>query len=424
MDATNDWLERTQWFRDAKFGMFIHWGLYAIPARGEWTQYHERIPADIYANLIHAFNPVDFDADAWVALAKRAGQRYVCVTSKHHEGFCLFDSALTDFKATNSPGGRDYIRDLTEACHRADMPIFYYYSLPDWHHPDAREFSERFDFRFGRPPGQWERYVAYIHGQIRELCTNYGQIAGIWFDMGLHRSPEDWGAEALCAMIRELQPHALINNRTGLPMDYGTPEQYVPVTPQRGGASHGEFDGQDETAWPPPVSRETFFEVCHTMVTGGHGSWGYLAKPRSFHSAERLIRILADTVGKGGNLLLNVGPRPDGTIQPEFVERLEAIGDWLTVNGEAVYGASAGPVAPSLNMTSTRRAGKVYVFCFDWPVPRGVDEQVTSAAVLGSDAPAGVRQEGAALHLDLPADPPDRAAGVVALDVGGEQPRP
>ncbi|MBI3468641.1 MAG: alpha-L-fucosidase [Planctomycetes bacterium] len=252
---------RAEWFQDAKFGLFIHWGLYSVLGRGEWVQDVEQIPVSEYEKLARQFNPAKFDVAEWVALARRAGQKYVVITTKHHDGFCLFDSKLTDYDVMSTPFGRDVIKELTDECHRQGMRIGYYYSIMDWHHPDylpRRSWEQRKgDAKFRSADGaDFDRYLEYMRGQIRELLTNYGKIDILWFDGGWERTSEEDRAKfaEILQMARDLQPEILINDRSNVSGDFVTPEQYVPATGVVGA------DGQ-------PL----LFEVCMTMTTG-HGS--------------------------------------------------------------------------------------------------------------------------------------------------------
>lgn len=321
-DASGSWEERTRWFREAKYGLFVHWGLYALPGRGEWIMYKEKIPIGEYERLAGRFKPGAFDPDAWVALAREAGMKYITFTSKHHDGFCTFDSALTDYTSAKRAAGRDLCAELAGACGRAGMPLFFYHSLPDWHHPDAADvLPGKFDFTMGRAKGEWSRYVDYLHGQVRELCTNYGRVAGIWFDMGAHWGPEHWRAEELCSAIRELQPAALINNRTGSPEDFGTPEEYIPGSAAEGAGTTGISGERAAAGAASPSGRESFFEVCLTTTKGAKaGNWGYNPEPTEIMSADAVLANLRKINGLGGNLLLNVGPDPEGRV-PDAVAR-------------------------------------------------------------------------------------------------------
>jgi len=333
---------RLKWWRQARFGMFVHWG--PVSLKGTeigWSRVGIRrdlgrsketgsIPAEVYDNLYKQFNPVKFNADEWVRIAKAAGMKYFVFTTKHHDGFSMFDSKLNDYKITNSPFKRDVVAELAEACHKAGLPLGFYYSPPDWHHPDY--FTENH-----------ARYIKYLHGQVRELCTNYGKVDIIWFD-GLGRKPKYWDAERLCKMIHELQPHALINNRCGLPGDYETPEQRVGVM------------RKDGRPW----------ETCMTL--GDQWAW----KPKdNIKSFKRCIQTLVRVAGGDGNFLFNVGPMPDGRIEPRQVKRLQEMGEWLAKYGESIYGTRGGPFlgqcCSAIDCMSTRKGNRIYVHILDWP---------------------------------------------------------
>ncbi|HOW18936.1 MAG TPA: alpha-L-fucosidase, partial [Phycisphaerae bacterium] len=327
--------DRMQWFRDDKFGLFIHWGPVSLkgteigwsrggPRNGRKDAKTGEIPVEVYDNLYKEFNPTAFNANEWVAIARAAGMKYLVFTTKHHDGFCEFDSKLTDYKITNSPFGRDVVAELAKACHANGMRLGFYYSPPDWHHPDYRTANHA-------------RYIEYMHGQIRELLSNYGKVDVMWFD-GLGGTAKDWDSERLFAMIHRLQPDILINNRCGLPGDYDTPEQKI-----------GEY--RTDRAW----------ETCMTL--GRQWAW----KPDDqIKSLKECIHILARTVGGDGNLLLNVGPMPDGRIEPRQVERLKEIGEWLGKYGESIYRTRGGPFRPGPWGASTYRGNTVYLHILAW----------------------------------------------------------
>jgi alpha-L-fucosidase len=326
---------RMQWWRDDKFGLFIHWG--PVSLKGTeigWSRAGERrgrkdkdsgtIPVDVYDNLYKEFNPTRFNADEWVGIARAAGMKYLVFTTKHHDGFCEFDSKLTDYKITNSPFHRDVLADLAKACHRNGLRLGFYYSPPDWHHPDYRTADHA-------------KYIEYMHGQIRELLSNYGKVDVLWFD-GLKGTATDWDSENLFAMIHKLQPDIIVNNRGGLPGDYDTPEKKI-----------GAF--RTDRAW----------ETCMTLGT----QWAW--KPDDqIKSLKDCIHILVRTVGGDGNLLLNVGPMPDGRIEPRQVERLKEIGEWLSRYGESIYRTRGGPFRPGPWGASTYRGNAIYVHILAW----------------------------------------------------------
>jgi len=360
-----------QWWREAKFGLFIHWGPVSLKGTEiSWSRARRGrrrgrgpIPVEVYDNLYKQFNPVKFDARQWVAIAKAAGMKYLVFTTKHHDGFCMFDTKLTDYKITNSPFGRDVVKELADACHEAKFRLGFYYSPPDWHHPDYRTANHA-------------RYIEYLHGQIRELCSNYGRLDILWFD-GLGGKATDWDAERLFKMIRTLQPHIIINNRCGLPGDFDTPEQRI-----------GRF--QTNRPW----------ESCITI--GRQWAW----KPNDrLKSLKQCIDILVRCVGGDGNLLLNVGPMPTGEIEPRQVARLKEIGAWLARYGESIYGTRGGPFPPAAWGAATHKGNKIYVHVLRWPdgplTLSPISARVTSAAVLTGGA-AEVAQTDKAITINVP----------------------
>ncbi len=390
---------RLEWFREAKFGMFIHWGVYSVLGRGEWVMYHEKIPIPEYEKLYVQFNPTQYDPDAWVSLAKEAGMRYICITTKHHDGFCMFDSDLTDYDAMSTPAKRDFIGDLVGACRRKNMPILFYYSLLDWHHP---HYAPRPPW-VEDPPGhqrKFEKYLEYMFGQIEELCKKY-RPDGIWFDGGWEHAPVDWRAEKLLELIWRILPKAIVNDRTGLPGDYSTPEQYVPAGPLR-------------------VGRERrFWETCMTI----NNNWGYHAQDHQHKSVRQLIQTLVDIVSKGGNFLLNVGPMPTGQIQEEHVVRLQQMGAWLKENGEAIYGAEPSPflTLPAPIGGCTVKGKTLFLHFFDYPTEPvtlwGLKTKVQNVAFLRRKGKIRYRQEGLTLTLSLPPVVPDPYSTVVRVDL-------
>lgn len=339
MDLVLDRTRRTEWFRNDRFGLFIHWGLYSIPARGEWVRSSERMSIEDYQQYFHEFRAERYDPKAWAAAAKAAGAKYAVLTAKHHDGFCLFDSALTDYKATNTPAGRDLVREYVEAFRAAGLKVGLYYSLLDWHHPGYPHFGDRHHpmrdhegYR-GREH-DFASYLDYMHGQVRELCSNYGQIDILWFDFSYDQmAGEKWRASDLLRMVKRLQPQVIIDNRLEASGenagsmrerqpnfyagDFASPEQIVPPT---GIVDHAG----NSLPW----------EACVTI----NDNWGYAAADRNFKSAELIIRKLVECVSKNGNLILNVGPNAKGEIPRESLALLTEIGEWMRQNGESIYG--------------------------------------------------------------------------------------
>jgi alpha-L-fucosidase len=420
---------RMAWWRKARFGMFIHWGLYAIPAgewkgkpvntAGEWIMFGAKIPVSEYEPLRKQFNPVKFDPRQWVQIAKNAGMKYVVITTKHHDGFCLFDSKLTDYDVMSTPFRRDIMKELSEAVRAAGLKMCWYHSILDWHHPDYLP-------RGAGSPRPWDtrptegadfnRYIDYMKGQLRELLTNYGPIGVLWFDGGWEHTPKELHATEVVQMMRGIQPDLIINNRINLPLDFDTPEQSIPAT---------GIPGRD-------------WETCMTM----NDTWGFKKNDHNWKSTETLLRNLIDIVSKGGNYLLNVGPTAEGEIPPESVQRLEAMGRWLAVNGEAIYGTTASPFPRLAWGRCTQKSGpgtsvpgrpfdlKLFLHVFDWPdngkllVP-GLKNKVKKAYLL-ADAVNNAKAEllettssDDGVTVELPAEAPDKIASVVVLEIEG-----
>ena len=359
--------QRMAWWRDAKFGMFIHWGLYAVPAgewkgkqihsTGEWIMNSARIPIPEYELLAKQFNPVKFDADQWVQIAKNAGVKYIVITSKHHDGFCLWDSKVTKYDIVDAtPFKRDVLGELAEACRRQGIRLCFYHSITDWHHPDAQGPNyPTYDTARKRNP-LFPRYVnKYLKPQIKELLTRYGNIGVLWFDGDWIPEWTEPQGRDMYNFVRGLQPNIIINNRVskgrkgmkGLTEkgyfagDFGTPEQEIPNT---------GLPGED-------------WESCMTM----NDTWGYKKNDHNWKSSEDLLHKLVEIASKGGNFLLNVGPAAEGLIPQPSVERLQTIGDWLKVNGESIYGTTASPFEKLSWGRCTQKPGKLYLHVFDWP---------------------------------------------------------
>lgn len=391
--------DRTAWFREAKFGMFIHWGPYSQASveaswpimRPERKHTGEISEAD-YRALARTFNPVKYDPREWVRLARSAGQRYMVFTSKHHDGFAMFDSAYSDYSIAHTPYKKDVAAMLAEACREAGMPLGFYYSPPDMNHPGFRDTSRPASANWRGEPTrpEWPLYLNFMELQLRELLTRYGDVAILWFDgLGNQRA---YDPHRMHRVVRELQPRTLVNNRVGLPGDYETPEQTVPKARPGG-----------------------LFEVCMTI----NGTWGYNRNDHRYKSATQLIHTLVDVVSKGGNFLLNVGPTPEGLIQPEFAERLETMGKWLKVNGEAIYGATHGPLQDLPFGRTTAKNGTVYLHIFGWPGGEvrlsGMAGRAASVTLLAGGAALPFRQDGGTLTIRLPSSAPDPHATVLAI---------
>jgi len=405
-EPTAENLAAREWFRDAKFGLFVHWGIYSVLGAGEWVMEVRGIPASDYEKVATFFDPEAFDAADWVALAKDAGMRYVTVTAKHHDGFAMFDSGVSDWDIVDrTRHGRDVIGALAEECRKQGLRLFVYYSQLDWHHPDYFPHGQT-GHASGRPEdGTWDRYLDFMDAQLRELLTNYGDLGGVWFDGMWDRPDADWRLARMYGLIHALQPQALIgsnHHRAPLPgEDFQMFEKDLP------GANTAGFN----TTVVSPLPLETAETI--------NGSWGFNLADRSHKSAWELIRYLVRAAGADANLLLNVGPMPDGRIQPEHAELLREVGAWLGRYGTAVYGTRGGPLAPAPWGVTTRRADTVFVHVLDWDAPilalPELPGRVRSARLLRTGQPVPVEEIEGGLVLRLPARAEGTVDEVVAL---------
>ncbi|GAC1703162.1 MAG: hypothetical protein NVS9B4_10410 [Candidatus Acidiferrum sp.] len=414
--------DRTAWYRQAKFGMFIHWGPYSLASveaswpimrPGTWG-----ITEAEYRDLPNRFNPEKFDPHAFVDLARSAGQQYMVFTTKHHDGFCMFDSSYTDYKITKTPYGKDIVAMLSAAAKQADMPLGFYYSPPDMHHTAFRETSKLAKENWHGEPTrpEWPLYLDYMQLQLTELLTGYGPVALIWFD-GLN-AQKKYGGVRFLDLIRRLQPATLINDRIGVPGDYQTPEQFIPnAIPTKDVVISG-IDSKLQEKLKPTVPKPEDFQLWETCMTINN-TWAYNMHDHAYKSAQFLIRALVEVASRGGNFLLNVGPQPDGVIQPEFQERLRAMGDWLAINGDSIYGTTYGPIQRVPSARTTAKGKNVFVHVFDWPSASleldGLDAKVISARLLANGQPLKYNQSERKLQINLPAQAPDPNVSVIGL---------
>ena len=383
-------------FEDAKLGLFLHWGVYALLGKGEWVMQRAKLPVAEYEKLPPRFNPTEFDADALVKTAKATGARYVVFAAKHHDGFCMFDSKLTRYDIVDAaPFAKDAVKAFADACHTHDLPLFVYYSLIDWHHTDYAPAGAtgRALGRGGK--GDWNRYVAYYQGQLRELCTQYGPIGGIWLDGVWDRPGDHWDLDATERLIHALQPGALVasDHQQG-----PGPREELQVFKQA--LSNQKQAGSRDAAPARGLARQT----CLSM----NGSRGYNATDRRWKTPEELIKTLVTAAGRGTNLLLTVGLRPDGALGREPTERLRALGEWLQVHGESVYETRPGPVPPQRWGVSTARVVSGMSVAFLHVLEPGVPVELPESFVgfaprlLGRTDPLGVRQSAGRLVIELP----------------------
>ena len=357
---------RVQWFREARFGMFIHWGLYSIPARGEWVRSDEQMPESEYMPYFDEFNPRDYNPRAWAKAAKEAGMQYVVLTAKHHDGFCLFDSQYTDFKSTNTKLGRDIVRDFVEAVRAEGLRVGLYFTLIDWHHPDYPHYGDRYHPMRNHPEcsnenRDFNRYLEYMFNQAREICSNYGKLDLLWFDFSYdHMRGETWKATEFMEMVRSLQPNVIIDNRLEVSGEgFGSLHDCRP-TPY-----HGDFVTPEKFIPPQGIldveGNPMLWEVCATM----NNNWGFNGTDPFYKPASMLIKKLVECVSKGGNLLLNVGPDARGKFPPQSVEILREIGAWMKDNSQSIYGCGkAGMEKPDAGHI-TRKGNKLYYHLFE-----------------------------------------------------------
>ncbi|GAA0534293.1 alpha-L-fucosidase [Chitinophaga japonensis] len=427
--------QHMQWWRDARFGMFIHWGVYAVPAgvynghpvnrASEWIMNRAKIPVAVYQQYAQSFNPVKYDPDAWVKLAKEAGMKYIVITAKHHDGFALFRTSASKWNVVDAtPYGKDLLEPLAAACRKYGIKLGFYYSqAQDWNNPGgaaarkvaaegwANPDSAKIDAYTRAHSGHWDpaqstrpmdEYIDQVAvPQVRELLTNYGDLGVLWWDTPTHMT--DAYAKKLQALLA-LQSHIITNDRLkrpNFPGDYKTPEQRIP--------GQDELDGRD-------------WETCMTM----NGSWGYKSTDHKWKSTATLVRNLVDIASKGGNYLLNVGPTAEGEFPQESIHALKEIGAWMKVNGEAIYGTQSSPLPPLAWGRCTRKEGKngtiLYLSVFDWPangkltVP-GVEGKVKSARLLVGNVLLKTMMGKDGLVIDLPAEAPEKIASVVKVEV-------
>jgi alpha-L-fucosidase len=419
----------TSWFVHDRFGLFIHWGLYALGARHEWLKHFSQIPDEVYdARYFAHFEPDLYDPRDWADAAARAGMKYFVVTTKHHEGFCLWDSKLTDYKAPNTPCGRDVLRPMVDAFRERGLRVGFYHSLIDWHHPQYlidphigpyREAENRAELNKGRDQ---MKYADYLHGQVRELLTDFGEVDILWCDFSFPqmgpegKGREAWRAEELVELIRELQPRVILNDRMDMPeaADVRTPEQF------------------QLRSWLKVEGKPVVWEACQTFS----GSWGYHRDEASWRSVDELIRTLIDTVSKGGNLLLNVGPTGRGEFDERAWERLTGIGEWMRRHSRSIYGCTQAPdefpCPQDCRLTYNPEKRRIYVHVFAWPYKHlhldGFGDRVEYAQLLNDasevamrglmswqQARAGDQEDRNTLTLRLPDQPPAVTVPVIEL---------
>jgi alpha-L-fucosidase len=381
---------RLQWWHEATFGMFVHWGLYSVLGRHEWVMENEAIPVAEYEKLAARFTPRPNAARDWARLARRAGMKYMVMTTKHHEGFCLFDTATTRYCAPRQAAGRDLVREYVDAARAEGLRVGFYYSLMDWHHPDGARCEKDEPAR--------RRFVDYVHTHVRELMTNYGKVDVLWYDVAWPLDAEGWESRKLNEMVFRLQPEIVVNNRNKLPGDFSTPEQRIEAT-------------SDGRAW----------ESCMTL----NSSWGYQAADDDWKTPRQVVRNLISCARDGGNYLLNIGPRADGSIPERSTEVLDSVGRWLERNGTSIYGTEPCQPRRSNYASFTRKGNRLYMHVHFWPGESlglaGLQAEVKSVRLLASDRPVAFRQDPLRLVLSgLPRTAPDDPVTTLVIDCDRE----
>jgi alpha-L-fucosidase len=403
-DVVADRARRMQWWHQATFGMFIHWGLYSVIGHHEWAMEKEGIPVLDYMRLAKVFKPQPHAARAWAKQAKQAGQKYMVMTTKHHEGFCHWDTRLTDYCSPKQGPGRDLVAEFVEAARGEGLRVGFYYSLMDWHHPDGA--------RCATDDAARERFVEYTHGLVRELMTNYGKIDVLWYDVDWPLNADQWRSKQMNEMVFKLQPDIIVNDRNGLPGDFSTPEQEI-VAAKAG------------RGW----------ETCMTM----NDSWGYNKNDDAWKSTKTIVRNLAECARGGGNYLLNIGPKPDGSIPEESIRILTETGQWMGRNGESIYGAERCHAGWHPYANFSRKGNTLYIHVHFWPAQTlgtqtlefehppvvvaigGMRSKITSARLLASGKPVQFLQDDiAARFVDLPVAAPDQPVTVIESQCDSE----
>ncbi len=399
-----------EWFQDARFGLFIHWGVYSVLGDGEWVMNNQQIPVKAYEKLPAFFNPIDFDAKAWVAIAKAAGMKYIVITSKHHDGFAMWDSKVSDYNIVKkTPYGKDVLKMLSEACKEAGIKLFFYHSQLDWHHPDYFPRGRTGSGYTGRPEsGNWFSYLDYMDSQLKELLTGYGEIGGIWFDGMWDKKDADWRLGKTYKLIHDLQPGALV----------GSNHHVAPFAGEDFQMFEKDLPGHNTTGFAPEQKiGDLPKETCETI----NQSWGFNLKDDQHKSREQLIQYLVKAAGYGANFLLNVGPMPNGRIQPEHTALLQAMGDWLTVYGETIYGTRGGPLTARDWGVTTQKGNTVYVHILNWQdeslIIPSWGKRIKSARLFKDNTPVKFTESEYGITLRVPRDKHDSTDTVVALEL-------
>lgn len=402
-------LENREWFQDAKFGLFIHWGVYSVLGVHEWVMETQSIDKDTYQKVATFFNPTEFDAEEWVLMAKNAGMKYITITSKHHDGFGMFDSKLTDWDITDrTVYGKDVIKQMAEACRKHGIKLFLYYSQLDWYQNDYYPRGNT-GHSTGRPgEGSFDHYIDYMNGQLSELLTNYGDIAGIWFDGWWDKPEANWRIRETYDLIHKLQPDAMI----------GSNHHRVPNPGEDFQMFEKDLPGHNEGGHSAnSVIGDLPLETAETMAN----RWGFSLQDKAYKSTDDLIRYLVKAAGYNANFLLNVGPMPNGKIQPEFVSTLAEVGEWTSKYGEAIYGTRGGPVDPQVWGVTTQKGNRIFIHILNWQdehflFPK-IDKQITGIQSFSSGKKVKFKKTDYGTVIELPDDERDAVDLVLEVSV-------
>ena len=398
-------LQSRQLFEDMKFGMFIHWGPYSVLGNGEWVLHNQHIKLKDYINLKKVFNPIDFDAAKWVGTAKKAGMKYITFTSRHHDGFSNWDTKQSDWKITNTPYNKDVLKLLANECHKQGIKIFFYYSLLDWYRTDYPFETGQTGKQTGRTAkGEWSSYIAFMKAQLTELLTNYGSVAGIWFDgqwdqinetvkAPNHASNVDWHFNEIYSLIHQIQPQCLIGNN----------HHTTPFPGEDFQLFEKDLPGANTTGWGTADVSHLPLETCETM----NQTWGYSITDKKFKTSKQLIHYLVNAAGYNANFLLNVGPMPNGEIQPEFLDTLSIIGKWMDANGESIYGTRGNIIAPQQWGVLTGKDKSIYAHVTNNNIPATqlfipfLKDKIISAIVLKDKTKLQFKQQAEGVFVYL-----------------------
>lgn len=408
---TEENLENREWFQDAKFGLFVHWGVYSILGNGEWVMHNTKIPIKQYEKLPGFFYPMNFDPAEWVQLVKDAGMKYITITSKHHDGFAMYDSDVSDYDIVDrTPFGKDVLKALKEECDKQGIKLFFYYSHLDWHHPEFYEDGRTGGDYLGRTGERdFSEYIDYMNSQLEELLTGYGEVGGIWFDGIWDNLDANWQLQKTYDIIHDLQPGCLIGNNHHLAPKPGEDFQMF----------EKDLPGKNSTGWAADQTVGLLpLETCETI--SGNGSWGFNIYDKKTKSVEDLIKYMVKAAGYNSNFLLNVGPMPDGNLRPEHVKVLKEMGEWLDKYGETIYGTRGGPFEPKPWGVSTQKENKIYIHLLDWTDPAlvlpSVPQRIKKASVFGSGEQVSIDQNSERIILDFPARHPSVVDMVIQLE--------